>query len=520
MSAVEYLPPLVTELKANISDLKKGFAEATALQKKYKENVEDLNTSFRKTKTDSDAAGKGVSDFERLVGSKMRTAKNSVAALREEYDKLHRRVKDLRTSVARGDGGGEKFDELKNAMGDLAKLGAIGADIGIKLGDGVGKGFGNAMAGLGPIVQTGLVVALIEAAIIASPIVGSTIAAALTVGLGAGVIGLGAYILKDDKQIKKAWEKLTDTTSGVFERAAQPMKKPFVTALKEFEKGFKKLEPEFKKLFTAAAPLVAPLGEGLLGMIKNMLPGMTEALVNAKPAFDALGKTMPLIGSAIGEFFKAISADGPGLALVLGDIMKATAGTIVLLGKLIGWFVSVYTWGRSIFTGIWDFLSGTWKKLTDWGNGIKKWLSGLFSSTGKAVMDGFINGVKSKLEKAKNAVKDVLGDAWNGAKKFLGIASPSRLYAEMGAYTVAGYVQGIDRNSNKAAAALTRMVRAGAGALGTPTLSAVGAMGGGGSRLSIGAAPVILQLDGRTLYRGLIPYAQQGKNRNASTGLS
>src|SRR5690349_1153857 len=101
--AAEYLPPLVTKLKADITDLKKGFAEATKLQKKYKEDLDGLSTGFEKTTKKSKETGESVTDFERLVRSKMRSGETAVSAMRTEYERLNKVVKESRARLARGD---------------------------------------------------------------------------------------------------------------------------------------------------------------------------------------------------------------------------------------------------------------------------------------------------------------------------------------------------------------------------------------------------------------------------------
>lgn len=521
-TADAYLPPLVTELKADISGLKKGLKEARDEVKKYKDDLGGLKDGLKGVKKETDESGKAVSDFERLVRTKMKSGETAVVALRREYEELNKTITRLRDKAGGADSTDADHKALKEALGALKTLGDLGTDLGLKLGDGIGKGVGNAMSAAGPIVQLAIVAAIIGAAIVAAPFVGGILAAGITAGLGAGVVGLAAYILKDDKGIKKAWEKLTKTTSGVFERAVQPMKKPFIELLGWLNTEFKKLEPEFRKLFEAAAPLVKPLGEGLFGMLKNALPGITEAIKNSEPLFKSLGENLPKIGTALGEMFKAITQDPEALAEVFGDGITLAAGFIIVLGELLGWLTRAYSDIKKALKDIKDWFVGLPGEIKKSLGDPKTWLYG----PGKAIIDGMIRGIKDRVLEG-DGLWAVLRWATMGGittvKNALESKSPSKVFERIGRDTVAGYTIGIQRSAPEAWAAQAGLVApqgAGRYVAGPPALlanRAVATQTGGGA-LAIAAAPLTIELDGRVLYQGGIQYAQRGRMRNTTTG--
>ena len=90
-----------------------------------------------------------------------------------------------------------------------------------------------------------------------------------------------------------------------------------------------------------------------------------------------------------------------------------------------------------------------------------------FTDLGKHVIDGFINGIKSKAGDIVNAVKNYVTDKIPGfVKKVFGIHSPSRVFMEIGSNVSEGLAQGI-RNGTRgltlaATAALTTPVIAAA----------------------------------------------------------
>jgi uncharacterized protein (DUF697 family) len=519
VAADGYLPPLVTELKADVSGLGKGIEEAKRMVKKYKDDVDDLGDGFRKTKTDADGAGKAVSDFERLVRSKMRTGENAVSAMRTEWERLQKLIKDTKSSLAKGGGdSGGDFDVLRTLTKDAALLGGIASDFGIRLADATGKGIANGAAASGPYVQTAIATAIVGAVVIAAPVIGGAIATAVTLALGLGIIGLAAYILKEDPKIKKAWEKLTDTTSGVFERAAKSMKKPFIEALNFFRKEFPKLEPTIAAIFKAAGPLVMPLAEGMFGLVANMLPGLLDAVINAGPAFEEFGKGLPLVGSALGEFFKIITENKEGIALFTADTMSFVAKTILVLGYIIAFLTDAYVWIRKVAFATDEALSAVGNTLLEWYTAAKTWIKNLFNKLGQDIMSGMVAGIKWKATAVKNEIVDAVKSAWEAAKGFLQTGSPSKLYMELGKYTVQGYAKGIDVATPDAWASLKRMTVPGA-ANPAVAAAAVPSTGGRGSQVDVmGVAHIYL--DGREIQQAGIKYAQRDKVRNTTSGWS
>lgn len=520
MAAGEYLPPLVTELKADVNGLRKGIDEARGLVKKYKEDVDGLGENFRKTRRETEDSGRAVSDFERLVRQKMRSGQSATSALRTEWERLHRVVRDSRASLSKGGGSDNDHDILKNALGDISKLSGIAADMGIKLGDAAGKGFANSMSALGPYVQTAMVGALIVAAALAAPVVGATIAAAVTLGLGAGVVGLAAMILKDDKKIIKAWEKLAKTTSEVFQRAAEPMKKPFLELLGWLRVEFVKLEPDLKRMFEAAAPLVKPLGEGIFGLLKNMLPGITTALKNAEPLFKTLGEKLPLIGTALGLFFATLTEGETGEAVnqFLGDALTAAAGLIVMLGELIAWLARTYADIRQWLKDVTQWFTDLKGKIKSAIGDPYTWLGPI----GGMIMDGLIGGMNSRMPAMGAAIRKAMSAGVAHAKSELKSKSPSKVYEQLGRDSVEGYRLGIQRSQTQAWAAMAGMVSPGSvpqGRSAALAAHAVPAQRGSASHAEVtGVAHIYL--DGREIQQAGITFAQRDKIRNTTSGWS
>lgn len=123
-----------------------------------------------------------------------------------------------------------------------------------------------------------------------------------------------------------------------------------------------------------------------------------------------------------------------------------------------------------------------------------------WAATGQALVDGFIGGIKSGMDRVKGAVKDLGGAAKNALKDALGIHSPSKVFAELGANTAEGYKQGVDGGAPAAAKALDSMAeqpsKGGAGR-GSTTISipiTINVDGGGDAAKALSSPSFLAQL--------------------------
>ena len=104
-----------------------------------------------------------------------------------------------------------------------------------------------------------------------------------------------------------------------------------------------------------------------------------------------------------------------------------------------------------LLKGLIKTVLGGWELLQDLGKEA--------ISLGGNMIDGIKKGIEDAAKKVINAVKDVAEKAWEGIKDFLGISSPSKLFAEVGKYTVLGMSKGIDDNSHYAEESAEEMAK-------------------------------------------------------------
>jgi phage-related protein len=79
-------------------------------------------------------------------------------------------------------------------------------------------------------------------------------------------------------------------------------------------------------------------------------------------------------------------------------------------------------------------------------------------AVGGDIMRGLADGITGAAGAVVSAITGAVSGAIDSAKKALGIASPSKVFAEIGGYTGEGFAMGVDESAPEAQASMTSMV--------------------------------------------------------------
>lgn len=245
---------------------------------------------------------------------------------------------------------------------------------------------------------------------------------------------------------------------------------------------------------TEAAPLILEAGITLLLSLIEAIPSVIEALleslpqiietivstiVNAAPElFSAavellwqlvlaiphvLIDLLATLGSALAEVYDWVLEHIPELIDSIVEWLKEFPGRayeaiIGLIDKLGEWAGKVGEWiiervpeiiesfieyFKELPGKIWEALTDVYTTLTEWGAEIWEKMK----SIGGDIVEGVWNGIKGMWSTFYNNVKDFFGGIVDGVKSFLGIGSPSRVFADqVGQWIPAGVEVGVDDN--------------------------------------------------------------------------
>ena len=79
-------------------------------------------------------------------------------------------------------------------------------------------------------------------------------------------------------------------------------------------------------------------------------------------------------------------------------------------------------------------------------------------SLGSNVISGIVNGIKNGASLVVDAAKNLAKEAFNAAKDFLGISSPSKLFKWIGNMVDEGYSEGIDEESDLVSESIKKLI--------------------------------------------------------------
>ncbi len=216
-------------------------------------------------------------------------------------------------------------------------------------------------------------------------------------------------------------------------------------------------------------------------LVKRFFQGMVIAALIVLVALLKLGLVLKKV---FGDTTFLQDVDKMNLALDLGAIaMGAIIGVIAVLA--LG-FVALAA-AVLIASAPFLILIDTAKRVIDFFGQID------FASIGKSMVDGLIRGIQGQGAALVKVVKGIASSVSSTFKSALGIASPSKTFANFGANISAGVEQGIDSGSGDVNAAAGGLVEEPTG----------GGVGGGGGSVSISIGDIAVNAGEATDPRAL-----------------
>lgn len=206
-----------------------------------------------------------------------------------------------------------------------------------------------------------------------------------------------------------------------------------VENIPKFSEAFQALLKEFINAVTACVPLmvsaILTLIQALLNGIAAKIPELTTSGANliaalikgiADSALIIINAAWDAVITFINGFADAIDQKGPELQAAVNKLIKAIVNFI-----------------KNGLTG----MANTFAPHA--------------ATIGRNIINGVVNGVASVAGNLYNKMRNVASSALSSFKSTLGIHSPSRVFATAAGFIVAGIVQGIDKNQNKAVDAMS-----------------------------------------------------------------
>lgn len=490
--------------------------------------------------------------LEELDAAASKTSKNV-----ENLEKAHEQAKKASDAFT-------KAAESSKATGDLSAAGKAMKKLGGPLGqvadtaEGLIFDMKDLAGAIGAVGAAAVGVALVVAAL-AAAIVGVLVAtsawavkmadaarssALLSQGIAKSVDGGGML----EESIGELSKRLPQTRDELRNMAADLAKsglegKELRDKLAETAEEAARLKwgPDFKKQTISLNKLATRFGDNISDLFGSLrIEGLLEGLSKLADLFDKNSVTGKALKSVFESLFQPL-IDG-----VTNLIPKIIAGFIqlqiwllkaliaikpygseiltviqvlgVLAAIVVGVFVAALAVGIAIAVTFWTIML-TLGKAMQWvtekffglGASIKEGLAGIsLEDIGKNLIAGLVGGIAGAGPSVIKALTGVVGSAVDAAKSALGIASPSKVFAEIGMQTAAGMATGVEGATGEVKGALESMV-APPDASATVTPAATGASGGGHTfNITINGAGGNAEEIGEVVHRKILEILEGG----------
>jgi phage-related protein len=182
---------------------------------------------------------------------------------------------------------------------------------------------------------------------------------------------------------------------------------------------------------------------GLWDLFKTLRPTLEQAWADfvewGRETLRSAGETFDAVVAAVSEFAVAFP----------GRVSQAIAAAVE-------WFASLPGKALAVLSALGPMLLGLFTSA--WAT-VMGFLSGVsLVDLGKQLIQGLASGITAGVGVVVNAVKNAVGGAIKAAKSALGIASPSKVFADIGVNTAEGFAGGVDTAAPAADAAVRDML--------------------------------------------------------------
>lgn len=215
-----------------------------------------------------------------------------------------------------------------------------------------------------------------------------------------------------------------------------------------------------------AAQMVLPM---ILSIVQSVLPIIVTLFTNViEVIMQIVNAVLPILLQVVETVFPIILAVVQAAIPVVAGLLEGVAtiiqGVVVpaiqlilqvvqavfpvitsIIETAISVITSIMQVGMALVKGDWE---AAWNKIKQIGETIMNNIISFFESInlfeiGQNIIQGLIDGIKGMAGKVVDSVKGVVDGAIEGAKKLLGIASPSKLFFQFGEWVDQGFIDGI-----------------------------------------------------------------------------
>jgi phage-related minor tail protein len=342
----------------------------------------------------------------------------------------------------------------------------------------------------------------------------------------AALIAIGVLLYKNWDEVKayaiKIWEGIKTLLLATWE---------------VIKAGAKNIWNSIKDFFSSIWNGIKSIFNSVIDSIVNFVKSSWNNLkTTTTDRFNAIKSTISNIWNGIKSFSNTVV--NSIVSFVKGKWNNLKSNTSSIFNSVKSTITSIWNSIKSFFTSTLSNIISTVKsrfssmvntvrskmndvksKVQDGINRVKSFLSGInLKQMGKDMIQGLINGIGSMAKNLVKKAKGVVNGAIEGAKNLLGIASPSRVFMEIGEYTGEGMAIGMDKAGAMVQRSSRKMADAAIPNLKTPSFGEP-SLTGDLSKMTQNSPMVKVYIDGQELKEMTFDYVEEKQYLNTQSNL-
>ncbi|KKI55473.1 Phage tail length tape-measure protein [Staphylococcus equorum subsp. equorum] len=239
------------------------------------------------------------------------------------------------------------------------------------------------------------------------------------------------------------WGSIVDTISSIVDSIVS-----FVSS------AWSSISSTTSSIFSSIASTVSSIWSSIVSAISSFISNIVSTVSNGwNNVMSTISSILSSIASTVSSIWSSIVSS---ISSFISNIVSTvSSGWNNVLSAITSAMSSIIS---SVTSGMSNMVSAVQSGVSNAVSAAKSFVGDMVSA-GVDLIQGMINGVKQMAGKLVSAAKGVVGDAVAGAKSLLGIHSPSKVFKEIGQYTMQGMQIGLNDRGKKVVRDTSRIAK-------------------------------------------------------------
>ncbi|WP_432721169.1 phage tail protein [Staphylococcus shinii] len=239
------------------------------------------------------------------------------------------------------------------------------------------------------------------------------------------------------------WGSIVDTISSIVDSIVS-----FVSS------AWSSISSTTSSIFSSIASTISSIWSSIVSAISSFISNIVSTVSSGwNNVMSTISSILSSIASTVSSIWSSIVSS---ISSFISNIVSTvTSGWNNVLSAITSAMSSIVS---SVTSGMSNMVSAVQSGVSNAVSAAKSFVGDMVSA-GVDLIQGMINGVKQMAGKLVSAAKGVVGDAVKGAKSLLGIHSPSKVFKEIGQYTMQGMQIGLNDRGKKVVRDTSRIAK-------------------------------------------------------------